>query len=186
MVVLGSCRECLIYALAHGHGLGAQSCCHGKAGRLSLLDRALGDLRFFSVAVGHFPRALRRLDQCSRFCGRSRARLVYSDFSRLGGWRFALALCHARPSGREPGVVCGDLARVSVNGEQSGVHRGDGGCAAGNFVSSGHGCVLAWQVFRRPALFQCGFCAVNGTRDAIHDSGALVPVARGCRGSLAP
>ena len=54
LVVLGSGRKCVVYALADGHRLGAQLGSHGKTGRVSLLDRAARHFAFSLSLLGTF------------------------------------------------------------------------------------------------------------------------------------
>ena len=60
MVVLGSRGECLVHALARGHGVDPLPERDRKARHLQKLDAVVGDIRVLIESGGHFPGALRR------------------------------------------------------------------------------------------------------------------------------
>jgi hypothetical protein len=119
LVVLGSCGERILHALAGGHRARALARRDGKAWTVQELDGVAGHLCLLPEPAGYLPGALRGADLCARLCHRPRPRHVHPGISGYCYWRFTGAVCAARPGRGQPGEFHLDFPRIAVASTRS-------------------------------------------------------------------
>ena len=77
VVVLGPGRECILHALARGHGAASLCPRNGETGCAQSMDDPACDIGFLALPDWHFSRALGRAHVSARVCHRPDARRIY-------------------------------------------------------------------------------------------------------------
>ena len=130
LVVLGSGRERVVHAMAHGHGAHPFAGRDRKARRVQELDGPARHRRFFAIAPGNVPRALRRAHVGACVRDRPGARRVHPRVPGHRRWWLAGVVRVAGRQRRTRRPIRRRVARIDAARKQHPAHRGDGERAA--------------------------------------------------------